>query len=75
VFIVDQAGFHLSEADPSMSQNLRLPPLPPYCPELNPAECFGGLIKAALTNRLYPNLRKLEDHIAAAGSRPPPFPP
>jgi transposase len=66
VVIADQAGFHLPEADPRIPKNLRLLPLPPYCPELNPVERFGGLIKAAVANRLYPSLRKLEDHIAAA---------
>lgn len=38
----------------------------PYCPELNPVERFGGLLKAALCNRLYRDLRKLEDHLIAA---------
>jgi transposase len=66
IVIQDQAGFHLPEADPRLPANLRLLPLPPYCPELNPVERFGGLLKAQLRNRLYPNLRKLEDHIAAA---------
>ena len=66
VVIADQAGFHLPQDDPRIPDNLRLLPLPPYCPELNPVERFGGLIKAQLRNRLYPNLRKLEDHIAAA---------
>jgi transposase len=66
VVIEDQAGFHLPETDPRIPGNLRLLPLPPYCPELNPVERFGGLLKAAVANRLYPNLRKLEDHLAAA---------
>jgi transposase len=66
VVIADQAGFHLPIDDPRIPGNLRLLPLPPYCPELNPVERFGGLIKAAVANRLYPSLRKLEDHIAAA---------
>lgn len=66
VVIQDQAGFHLPEADPRLPTNLRLLPLPPYCPELNPVERFGGLLKAQVRNRLYPNLRKLEDHLAAA---------
>ena len=48
---------------------LRLLPLPPYSPELNPVERFGGLIKAQICNRIYPNLRTLEDHIATAASR------
>jgi len=46
--------------------NLRLLPLPPCSPELNPIERFGGLLKAAVANRLYPTLRRLEDHLAAA---------
>lgn len=62
VVIADQAGFHLPSDDPRIPPNLRLLPLPPYCPELNPVERFGGLIKAAVANRLYLNLRKLEDH-------------
>jgi hypothetical protein len=45
------------------------PPHGIYCPELNPVERFGGLLKAQVRNRLYPNLRKLEDHLAAAAKR------
>lgn len=66
VVIADQAGFHLPTHDSRIPPNLRLLPLPPYCPELNPVERFGGLIKAAVANRLYLNLRKLEDHLIAA---------
>ena len=66
VVIADQAGFHLPVGDARLPANLRLLPLPPYCPELNPVERFGGLLKAAVTNRLYLNLRKLEDHLIAA---------
>ena len=66
VVIADQAGFHLPVADPRIPANVRLLPLPPYSPELNPVERFGGLLKAAVANRLYPNLRKLENHLAAA---------
>ncbi len=66
VVIADQAGFHLPQDDARLPANLRLLPLPPYCPELNPVERFGGLLKAAVANRLYPTLRKLEDHLVAA---------
>lgn len=66
VVIADQAGFHLPVDDPRIPANVRLLPLPPYCPELNPVERFGGLLKTAVGNRLYPNVRKLEDHLAAA---------
>ena len=66
VVIQDQAGFHLPITDPRLPANLRLLPLPPYCPELNPVERFGGLLKARVSNRLYPSLRRLEDHLFAA---------
>jgi transposase len=66
VVIADQAGFHLPADDRRIPANLRLLPLPPYSPELNPVERFGGLLKTAVVNRLYPNLRRLEDHLFAA---------
>jgi transposase len=66
VIMADQAGFHLPSDDARLPANLRLLPLPPYCPELNPVERFGGLLKAAVANRLYASLRKLENHLIAA---------
>jgi hypothetical protein len=48
-----------------LPSNIRLLPLPPYCPELNPVEGFGRLLKAPTANRLYDNLRQLEDHLIA----------
>jgi transposase len=66
VVIQDQAGFHLPENDARLPANLRLLPLPPYSPELNPVEKLGDLVKDRICNRLYPNLRRLEDHILAA---------
>ena len=68
IVIQDQAGFHLPPGDARIPRNLRLLPLPAYCPELNPVERFGGLLKAQVSNRLYPTLRKLEDHLAAAAT-------
>ncbi len=37
VLVWDQAGFHLSRAR-MVPSNIRLLPLPPYSPELNPVE-------------------------------------
>lgn len=65
VVIQDRAGFHLPVDDSRLPPNLRLLPLPPYCPELNPVERLGGLIKARVCNRLYPTLARLERHIEA----------
>lgn len=73
VVIADQAGFHLPEGDPRIPKNIRLLRLPPYSPELNPVERFGGLLKAAVGNRLYSSLPRLERHLEAAArlwSRP-----
>lgn len=66
VIIQDQAGFHVEAADPRLPVNVRLLPLPPYSPELNPVEKLGDLVKDQVCNRLYPSLRKLEDHIIGA---------
>lgn len=66
VVIADQAGFHLQPTDPRVPANLRLLPLPPYSPELNPVEKFGDLVKDAVCNRLFPSLRALERRIEAA---------
>jgi len=66
IVIMDQAGFHLKVEDPRMPSNVRTLPLPPYCPELNPVEGFGRLVKAPTVSRLYSSLRHLEGHLMAA---------
>ena len=66
VVIWDQAGFHPQPEAAGLPARIHLLPLPPYSPELNPVERFGGLLKARVTNRLYPSLRRLEDHLFAA---------
>jgi transposase len=63
VIIADQAGFHVKPDDKRLPANVRLEPLPPYSPELNPVEKLGDLVKDAICNRVYPTLRKLEDAI------------
>ncbi len=65
VVIMDQAGFHLRAGDERLPNNVRLLQLPPYCPELNPVEGFGRQLKAPTVNRLYRNLKRLEDHLIA----------
>ena len=65
VVIQDRAGFHLAAGDARLPANLRLVPLPPYSPELNPVEKLGDLVKDAICNRLFKKLRTLEDAILA----------
>jgi transposase len=65
VIVMDQAGFHMKQEDGRVPANIRVLPLPPYCPELNPAEWFGRVVKAPTVNRIYESLEKLENHIIA----------
>jgi|GEM_PF-3239986 len=65
VVIADHAGFHLRASDVRIPCNVRLLSLPAYCPELNPVEGFGRLLKAPTVNRLYRNLRRLGNHLIA----------
>jgi hypothetical protein len=53
LIIQDQAGFHRRGDDPRLPANVRLVPLPPYSPELNPVERLGDLVKDAICNRLF----------------------
>jgi transposase len=65
VIVMDQAGFHMKQEDGRVPANIRVLPLPPYCPELNPAEWFGRVVKAPMVNRIYGSLEKLENHLIA----------
>jgi transposase len=65
VIVMDQAGFHMKQEDGRVPANIRVLPLPPYSPELNPAEWFGRVVKAPTVNRIYGSLEKLEDHLIA----------
>ena len=60
VVIQDQAGFHLQAGDARVPENVRLLPLPPYSPELNPTERVGLLIRAATGNRVFRDLTSQE---------------
>ena len=66
---MDQAVFHMKQEDGRVPANIRVLPLPPYCPELNPAEWFGRVVKAPTVNRIYQSLKHLEDLIIAGARR------
>jgi len=55
--IQDRAGFHLQAGDARLPANVRVVPLPPYSPELNPVEKLGDWVKDAICNRLFKDLR------------------
>jgi transposase len=66
---MDQAGFHMQQEDGRVPANIRVLPLPPYCPELNPAERFGRVVKAPTVNRIHQSLKNIEDQIIAVAQR------
>ena len=59
VVIEDGAGFHLSEGDARVPANVRLIPLPAYCPELNPIEKLWDHLKDVVCNQVYPTIAEL----------------
>jgi transposase len=65
IVIADQAGFHLKPDDARLPANVRLLPLPPYSPELNPVEKLGDLVKDRICNQLFDKLPALERAILA----------
>ena len=55
---LDQAGFHPQGHLRELPARIRLLPLPPYSPELNPIEIIGDIIK---DNILWSTLASLEE--------------
>jgi transposase len=64
VMVLDGAGWHSSRSL-RLPNNLRLMPLPPYSPELNPVEhLWDELREKAFHNRVFKSLDALENHLA-----------
>ena len=60
VMVMDQAGWHLA-GDLIVPQNMRLVFLPPYSPELNPAEhLWDSLREECFANHVFSNLDAVE---------------
>jgi transposase len=63
VMVLDGAGWHQS-GSLTLPANLRLLPLPPYSPELNPVEhLWDELREKAFHNRVFNSIDALEDHL------------
>lgn len=66
VMVLDGAGWHKSK-DFHLPENLRLPFLPPYSPELNPQEhLWDELREKYFHNRVFDSIDALEDHLVVA---------
>jgi transposase len=63
VMVLDGAGWHNS-GSLRLPDNLRLLPLPPYSPKLNPVEhLWDELREKAFHNRVFDSIDALEDHL------------
>jgi len=66
LMVLDGAGWHIAE-DLVVPNNMRLLFLPPYSPELNPAEhIWDHLRERYFANRLFPSLTAVTDHLCQA---------
>ena len=60
--MLDNGAFHKAKAL-TIPHNIALVFLPPYSPELNPAEKIWWMWKRKFTNMLYKNLEEISDFI------------
>ena len=54
--------FH-STKEVQLPENIILIPIPPYCPELNPAEKMWQWFKSKVSMKIYKSLDELEDKL------------
>jgi len=62
IIVLDNGAFHHSKAL-VIAENIALVFLPPYCPELNPAEKVWRHLKDALANTLFKTLDELSEKL------------
>ncbi len=62
IIVIDNASFH-STKDIDLPENIVLLPIPPYCPELNPAEKVWQWMKDKAAMKIYDTLETLSDKI------------
>jgi len=62
ILLIDNAGFH-STKDVVIPNNIALLPIPPYSPELNPAERVWKEIKSKISMKIFETLDTLENKV------------
>jgi len=66
VMVLDNASWHRSQTL-RIPKNMRLLPLPPYSPELNPMEnIWDELREKSFHNRVFESLDQMEQHLLSA---------
>ena len=63
IVIWDGAGFHQKPLASDVPSQVRLLPLPPYCPELNPMEKLWDIVKGHIGNKVFETLTSIESEI------------
>lgn len=64
ILLIDQAGFHTGK-ELEIPDGISLFPLPPYTPELQPAECLWPLLREAVANDTPETLEALTEILIA----------
>jgi len=65
IIVLDNGAFHKAKSM-SIPENIVLLFLPPYSPELNPAEKIWQTLKRKFTNRLFKTMEQLSEFITSA---------
>lgn len=60
LLLIDNAGWHNSN-ELKIPENIKIFPIPPYSPELQPVESSWPLLKESVANRYFDDLDKLEN--------------
>ena len=63
ILLIDNAGWHKSK-ELEVPENIRIFPLPPYSPELQPVECSWPLLRESVANKYFDDLDKFENTIS-----------
>ena len=66
--VLDNGSFHKAKTL-KIPTNIKLRFIPPYSPELNPAEKMWARIKRAFTNKLFHSLEQISSFIDEAVSK------
>ena len=65
IMVLDNGAFHKAKSL-TIPENIVLIFLPPYSPELNPAENIWAILKRKFTNKLYKTLEEISEFITEA---------
>ena len=65
IMVLDNGAFHKAKSL-KIPDNIALIFLPPYSPELNPAENIWAILKRKFTNKLYKTLEEVSEFITEA---------